>query len=96
MRARYPSIQGRSDNEDALRHVLTSACEQIHVDYSNTSTDTPPPNGSGENTVRTMKDMIQSQKESVNTLGDQVFRSVSFLCFARASQRMAHESLGAQ
>ena len=34
MRARYPSLQVRSDNEEALRHVLKDACEQVHLEYS--------------------------------------------------------------
>ena len=41
------------------RPVLTTA----------TRIESPPTNGRGENSVRTMKEMIQCQKESVNTLG---------------------------
>ena len=69
MRARCPSSQARSDNEEALRHVWSSACEETHVDYSNTRIETPPSNGRGEDSVRTMKEMRQCLKESVNTLG---------------------------
>ena len=36
MRARYPSVQVRSDNEETLKHVLKDACEQVHLEYSNT------------------------------------------------------------
>ena len=36
MRARYPCLQERSDNEEALKHVLKDACEQVHLEYSNT------------------------------------------------------------
>ena len=36
MRARYPSLQVRSDDEEALKHVLTEACKQVHLEYSNT------------------------------------------------------------
>ena len=36
MGARSLSLQVRSDNEEALRHVLKDACEQVHVEYSNT------------------------------------------------------------
>ena len=53
MRARYPSIQVRSVNEEALRHVLTSACEQTHIDYSNTRVETPPSNGRSDNSCVT-------------------------------------------
>ena len=36
MRARYPNLQVRSDNEEALKHVLKDACEKVHLEYSNT------------------------------------------------------------
>ena len=75
MRARCPCSQARSDNEEALRHVWSSACEETHVEYSNTHIETPPSNGRGEDSVRTMKEMRQCLKESVNTLGGHVFRS---------------------
>ena len=68
VRARYPSSQVRSDNEEALRHVLKDACEQVHLEYSNTSLETPASNGRGENSVRTMKDMVQRQKDAVFSL----------------------------
>ena len=80
----------------ALRHVWSSACGETHVDYSNTRIETPPSNGRGEDSVRTMKEMRRCLKESVNTLGVTFFLSASFLCLARMSQRMAHEPLGAQ
>ena len=54
----------RSDNEEALRHVLKDACEQVHLEYSNTRLETPASNGRGENSVRTMKE-IQRQKDAV-------------------------------
>ena len=66
MRARYPSLQLRSDNEKALRHVLKDACEQVHLEYSNTRLETPASNGRGENSVRTMKEMAQRQKDAVS------------------------------
>ena len=69
MRARCPSSQAKSDNEEALRHVWSSACEETHVDFSNTRIETPPSNGRGEDSVRTMKEMRQCLEESVNTLG---------------------------
>ena len=28
----YPSLQVRSDNEEALKHVLKDACEQVHLE----------------------------------------------------------------
>ena len=28
----YPSLQVRSDNEEALEHVLKDACEQVHLE----------------------------------------------------------------
>ena len=65
MRARYPRLQVRSDNEEALKHVLKDACEQVHLEYSNTRLET----GRGENSVRAMKDMIQRQKDAVITMG---------------------------
>ena len=69
MRARYPSVKVRSDNEEALRHVLTSACEQTHIHCSNTRVETLSSYGRGANSVRTMHDMMQCQKESVKSLG---------------------------
>ena len=48
MRVRFPV---RSDNEEALRHVLKDAREQLHLVYSNTRLETPASNGRGENSV---------------------------------------------
>ena len=47
MRKRYPSLQVRSDNEEALKHVLKDACEQeqVHLECSNTRLETPASNG---------------------------------------------------
>ena len=69
MRARYPCLQVRSDNEEALKHVLKEACEQVHLEHSNTRLETPASNGRGENSVRAMKEMIQRQKDVVFSLG---------------------------
>ena len=69
MRARYPCFQLRSDNEEALRHVLKDACEQVHLEYSNTRLETLASNGRCENRVRTMKEMVQRQKDAVFSLG---------------------------
>ena len=69
MRARYPSLQVRSDNEEALKHVLKEACEQVHLEHSNTRLETPASNGRRENSVRTMKEMVQRQKDAVFSLG---------------------------
>ena len=60
----------RSDYEEALKHVLKDACEQVHLEYSNnTRLETPASNGRGENSVRTMKEMVQRQKDAVFSLG---------------------------
>ena len=69
MRARYSSLQVRSDNEEASRHVLKDACEKVHLEYSNTRLETPASIGRGENSVRTMKEMVQRQKDTVFSLG---------------------------
>ena len=69
VRARYPCLQVRSDNEEALHHVLKDACEQVHLEYSNTRLETLASNGRGENSVRTMKEMVQRQKDAVFSLG---------------------------
>ena len=69
MRARYPSLQVSSDNEEALKHVLKDANEQVHLEYSNTRLETPTSNGRGENSVSAMKEMIQRQKDAVCALG---------------------------
>ena len=73
MRARYPSLRVRSDNEKALGHVLKDACEQVHLECSNTRLETPASNGRGENSVRTMKEMVQRQKDAVFSLGIEFF-----------------------
>ena len=62
MRARFPCLQVRSDNEEALKHVLKDACEQVHLEYRNTRLETP-----ASNSVRAMKEMIQRQKDAVFT-----------------------------
>ena len=72
MRARYSCLHVRSDNEEALRHVLTDACEQVYLEYSNTRLETPASNGRGENSVRTMKEMVQRQKDAVFSLGIEI------------------------
>ena len=69
MRARYPSLEVRSDNEEALRHALKDACEQVHFEYGNTRLETPASNGRGGNSVRTSKEMVQRQKDAVFSLG---------------------------
>ena len=66
-RARYPCLQVTSDTEEALRHVLKDACGQVHLEYSNTRLETLASNGRGENSVRTMKEMVQGQKDAVCT-----------------------------
>ena len=68
MRARYPCLQVRSDNEEALKHVLKDACEQVHLEYTNTRLETLASNGRGENSVRAMEEMIQRQKDVVFSL----------------------------
>ena len=80
MRARYPCLQVRSDNEEALKHVLKDACEQVHLEYSNTRLETPASNGRGEHSVRAMKETIQRQKDAVFTLGIEF--SIKHLLFA--------------
>ena len=69
MRTIYPSLQVRSDNEEALKNVLKEACEQVHLEYNNTGLETPGSNGRSENSVKAMKEMIQRQKDAVCTLG---------------------------
>ena len=86
MRARYPCLQVRSDNEEALRHVLKDACEQVHLEYSNTRLETPAPNGRGETGVRTMKEMVQRQKDAVFSLGIEVLLQTSSFSVAGATQ----------
>ena len=77
MRARYPCLQVRSDNEEALRHVLKDACEQVHLEYSNTRLETPASNGRGENSVRTMKEMVQRQEGRCLLIESSIFQTSS-------------------
>ena len=85
MRARYPCLQVRSDNDEALKHVLKDACEQVHLEYSNTRLETLASNGR-ENSVRAMKEMIQRQKDAVCTFGYCVLRQTSSFRVVRATQ----------
>ena len=61
----------RSDSEETLKHVLKDACEQVHLECSNTRLETPASTGRGENSVRTMKEVVQRQKDAVFSLGVQ-------------------------
>ena len=47
--------------------VLKDACEQVHLEYSNTRSRFQW--SIRKKGVRAMKEMIQRQKESINTLG---------------------------
>ena len=80
MRTRYPSLQVRSDDEEALKHVLKDPCEQVHLEYSDTRLETPASNGRGENSVRAMKETMQRQKDAVFSLGIEF--SIKHLLFA--------------
>ena len=73
-------LQVRSDIEEALRHVLKDAREQVHLEYSNTRLETAASNGRGESGVRTMKEMVQRQKDAVFSLGIEF--SIKHLLFA--------------
>ena len=66
--ARYPSLQVTSESEEALKHVLTAACEEVHLEHSNTWLETPASDGRGENSVKAMKEMDQRQKELVHAM----------------------------
>ena len=59
----------RSDNEEALKHVLKNKCEQVHLECSNTRLESFAPNGRGENSVQTMKETVQRLKDAVFSLG---------------------------
>ena len=65
MRARYTYLHVGSVNEEVLRRVLKDACEQVHLEYSNTSLETPASKDRGQNSVRIMKEMVQRQKDAV-------------------------------
>ena len=86
MRARYPCLQVISDNEEALKHVLKDACEQVHLEYSNTHLETPASKGRGENSVRTMKEMVQRQKDAVFSLGIEFSTKISSFRVVGATQ----------
>ena len=60
--------------------MLKDACEQVHLEYSNTRLETPASNGRGESSVRAMKEMIQRQQDAVCALG--IVFSVKHLLFA--------------
>ena len=86
MRARYPSSQVRSDNEEALKHVLKDACEQVHLEYSNKRLETLASKGRGENSVRTMKEMVQRQKDAVFSMGIEILHQTSSFRVVGATQ----------
>ena len=48
---------------------MKDACEQVHLEYSNTRLETLASNGRGEDSVRTMKEMVQRQKDAFSSLG---------------------------
>ena len=52
--------------------MLKDACEQVHLEYSNTRLETPASNGRGENSVRTMKEVVQRGKDAVFSLGNDI------------------------
>ena len=52
-----------------MRHVLKDACPQVHLENSNTRLETPAFNSRGEDSVRTMKEMVQRQEDAVFSLG---------------------------
>ena len=69
IRARYPSLQVRSDSEEALEHLLTTTGEEVHLEYSTTWLETPASDGRGENSVRAMrKKLFNVKKESVKAM----------------------------
>ena len=86
MRARYSSLQVISDNEEAFKHVLKDACEQVHFEYSNTRLETPASSGRGQNSDRTMKEMVQRQKDAVFSLGIEIFHQTSSFRVVGATQ----------
>ena len=49
--------------------MLRHACGQVHLEYSNTRLETPASHGRGENSVRTIKKVVQRQKDAVFSLG---------------------------
>ena len=60
--------------------MLKDACEQVHLEYSDTRLEIPASSGRGENSVRTMKEMVQRQKDAVFTLCNEF--SIKHLLFA--------------
>ena len=60
--------------------MLKDACEQVHLEYSNTRLETLASNGRGENSVRNTKEMVQRQKDAVFSLD--VEFSIKHLLFA--------------
>ena len=69
MRARYPNLQVRSDNEEALKHVLRMRAKKFTWNTVIHVWKLWRPLDEGENSVRTMKEMIQRQKDAVFSLG---------------------------
>ena len=61
MRARYPSLQSEVRQWVALKHVPKDACEQVHLEYSNTRLELLASNGRGENSVSAMQGMLRDQ-----------------------------------
>ena len=69
MRRKHPILQVRSDSEETLKHVLKEACEQLHLEYSNTRLGAPACSGRSENNVRLMKERAKRRIDSNHTLG---------------------------
>ena len=60
--------------------MLKDSCEHVNLEYNNTRLETPASNGRGNNGVRTMKEMVQRQKDAVFSLGFEF--SIKHLLFA--------------
>ena len=86
----------RSDNEEALKHVLKDAFEQVHLEYSNTRLETLASNGRGENSVRTMTEMAQRQKDAVFSLGIEFSIKHTILALLVRHRGVDPESFGAE
>ena len=86
LRARDPSLQVRSNNEESLKHVLTAACEEVHLEYSNTRLKTQASNGQRENSVPTVREFVQKQKKVNQCNVHHVLFQTHCLCFGCAPQ----------
>eukprot|EP00974_Lingulodinium_polyedra_P103736 10040893-Lingulodinium_polyedra.AAC.1 len=69
MKARYPSIQIRCDQEEALTHVVFHAADKQGLPRDAARLEVPQANGRAEQGVRTVRELLQVLREDLRRRG---------------------------